>query len=115
MAMTGARRWVIVTGAGRGMGFAFAERFLAGDWGVLAMDLSADGLAQLQAAHPDRADALLVAPVDVTDRAAVAAAITESGIGPSLHAAVTAAGIFPPTNLASYTEELFERIMRVNV
>lgn len=115
MAMTGARKWAIVTGAGRGMGFAFAERFLAGEWGVLAMDVSDEGLAQLQAAHPDRADALVTAPLDVTDRAEVAAAIEKSGVGGSLHAAVTAAGIFPPTTLANYTDELFERIMRVNV
>lgn len=109
------RKWAIVTGAGSGMGFAFAGKFLAEGWGVLAMDLSTEGLGRLKAAHAAREDALITASVDVVDRDAVAAAIDASGIGSRLWAAVTAAGIFPPTNLSNYTAEKFDRIMRVNV
>ncbi|MER5172380.1 MULTISPECIES: SDR family NAD(P)-dependent oxidoreductase [Thioclava] len=104
------KKWTIVTGAGSGMGQAFARRFIAAGWGVLAMDLSPEGLAALS---PQ--DGLITAVVDVADRAAVARAIKEAGIGPDLHAAVTAAGIFPPTTLADYTEEKFTKIMSVNV
>ena len=107
--------WAIVTGAGSGMGRAFAEKFLAEGWGVLAMDLSGEALGRLREAHAsDEAD-LIIAPLDVTDRAAVAEAIDASGVGPRLSAAITAAGIFPPTNLMTFTSEKFDRIMSVNV
>ena len=115
MTANGNPRWAIVTGAGSGMGRAFAEKFLAEGWGVLAMDLSGASLDALTEAYKDEDASLITATLDVTDRAAVAAAIEASGVGRWLHAAVTAAGIFPPTNLASFTAEQFDRIMRVNV
>lgn len=108
-------KWVIVTGAGSGMGRAFAEKFLAKGWGVLAMDLSGEGLGRLQEAYAGREASLIAATLDVTDRAAVADAIDKSGIGGQLSAAVTAAGIFPPTNLLTFTTDHFDRIMAVNV
>lgn len=114
MSTTQGRRWAIVTGAGSGMGRAFADKFLAEGWGVLAMDLSAEGLDRLQAAYAGK-EGLIAASLDVTDRSAVAEAIDTSGIGDRLSAAVTAAGIFPPTNLLTYTAETFDRIMGVNV
>lgn len=115
MAMTQARKWAIVTGAGSGMGRAFAEKFLSRGWGVLAMDMSAEGLGKLEQAQTGKAAGLIAAMLDVTDRAAVADAIDGSGIGGQVHAAVTAAGIFPPTNLLTFTDQHFDRIMRVNV
>lgn len=108
-------KWAIVTGAGSGMGRAFADRFLDKGWGVLAMDLSGEGLVRLQDAYAGMEASLIVATLDVTDRAAVGEAIEKSGIGGSLWAAVTAAGIFPPTNLQTFTAEHFDRIMGVNV
>jgi 3-oxoacyl-[acyl-carrier protein] reductase len=115
MSTTQGRKWAIVTGAGSGMGRAFAEKFLAEGWGVLAMDLSGEGLDRLKEAQADREIPLITTSLDVTDRAAVADAIDASGIGAGLSAAVTAAGIFPPTNLSTFTAEKFDRIMRVNV
>lgn len=115
MSTTQGRKWVIVTGAGSGMGRAFAEKFLAEGWGVLAMDLSGEGLGRLQEAHAGKEVELMTASLDVTDRTAVAVAIDGSGIGDRLSAAVTAAGIFPPTNLLTFTAEKFDRIMGVNV
>lgn len=109
------QKWVIVTGAGSGMGRAFAEKFLAKGWGVLAMDLSGEGLGRLHTAHAGREVSLIAATLDVTDRSAVADAIDKSGIGDRLSAAVTAAGIFPPTNLLTFTADHFDRIMGVNV
>jgi 3-oxoacyl-[acyl-carrier protein] reductase len=108
-------KWAIVTGAGSGMGRSFAEKFLAEGWGVLAMDLSGEALDALREAHAGEDASLILAPLDVTDRTAVAGAIEASGIGGWLHAAVTAAGIYPPTNLSNFTAERFARIMNVNV
>ena len=115
MTATEKLKWAIVTGAGSGMGRAFAEKFLAEKWGVLAMDLSRDSLDALQAAHAGEDVSLVLAPLDIVDRAAVAEAIDGSGIGDWLYAAVTAAGIYPPTNLSNFTAEQFTRIMNVNV
>lgn len=115
MSTTQDRKWAIVTGAGSGMGRAFAEKFLAEDWGVLAIDLSGEGLARLKEAQVDREVGLITAVLDVTDRAAVADAIDRSGVAAALYAAVTAAGIFPPTNLQTFTADHFDRIMGVNV
>src|SRR4051794_38879772 len=72
MAADGERVWLI-TGASRGLGRAFAEAALAaGDTVVLAArDLTA--LEQTAATAPERT---LVLALDVTDRAAVSAAVT---------------------------------------
>lgn len=113
-----APRWAIVTGAGSGMGKAFAEKFLAEGWGVLAMDRSAEALETLEAEQAPRAGGdvgVITAAVDVVDREAIARAIDDSGIAPWLTSAVTAAGIYPPTNLATFTAAHFERVMGVNV
>ena len=59
----------IITGAGSGMGYASAERFLAEGGDVVAIDIRDDGLAQLRAAHGD--EHLLTLTCDVADQAAV--------------------------------------------
>jgi len=115
MTATEKPKWAIVTGAGSGMGRSFAEKFLAEKWGVLAMDISREALDALQEAHAGEDISLITAPLDIVDRAAVADAIDASGIGDWLCAAVTAAGIYPPTNLSNFTAEQFSRIMNVNV
>ncbi len=115
MTATDRPKWAIVTGAGSGMGRAFAEKFLAEKWGVLAMDLSQEALDALQQTHTGEDAPLVTTALDVVDRDAVAHAIDSSGIGGWLYAAVTAAGIYPPTNLATFTAERFNQIMNVNV
>lgn len=112
MSQTSADTWAIVTGAASGIGEAVAKRFLRGGWGVLAMDLAGEALRTLEAEHRNR---VIPAVVDVVDREAVAAAIDASGIASRLAAAVTAAGIYPPTNLLTFTDDLFHRIFDVNV
>ncbi|MEW2412835.1 SDR family NAD(P)-dependent oxidoreductase [Streptomyces sp. NPDC046866] len=68
------RVWFI-TGAGRGLGRAFADAALeAGDRVVIAARTAAP-LEELAAAHPGR---VLPLPVDVTDRGAVFAAVAEA-------------------------------------
>jgi 3-oxoacyl-[acyl-carrier protein] reductase len=66
----------IITGAGSGMGYAAAERFLAEGGNVVAVDLRPDGLARLEETHGS--DALLTRTLDVTDAAGVQALVDET-------------------------------------
>tara|TARA_R110002020_G_scaffold65413_8_gene172795 strand:- start:2655 stop:3419 length:765 start_codon:yes stop_codon:yes gene_type:complete len=68
-ATAGSRRIAVVTGAGRGIGEAIAERLVADDWYVVALDRDADTVGAVVARlGAERAEAHAV---DVTDRAAV--------------------------------------------
>jgi NAD(P)-dependent dehydrogenase (short-subunit alcohol dehydrogenase family) len=69
--VTDARVWLI-TGASRGLGLAFAQAALERGDRVVAASRTAGGLDDLAAAHPGR---LAAVRVDVTDRAAVHAAL----------------------------------------
>jgi NAD(P)-dependent dehydrogenase (short-subunit alcohol dehydrogenase family) len=95
----------IVTGAASGMGRACAERFVAEGWQVAALDL----------ADADVGGAL-TASVDVTDAAAVTAAIERvvAELG-APKAVVNAAGVYPPSTLETATTELYRRTFDVNV
>jgi NAD(P)-dependent dehydrogenase (short-subunit alcohol dehydrogenase family) len=68
---TSPRTWLI-TGASRGLGRAFAEVALEAGDAVVATARKPEQLDDLVAAHPDRARAVAL---DVTDRAAVLAAV----------------------------------------
>ena len=104
------RSSVLVTGAASGMGLAVAERFRDEGWFVVALDRDADALRTTAGSWTGSAHREIV--TDVTDRAALAAAL--DGVGP-LTAVVNAAGIYPPTTLADYDEETYRRIFDVNV
>jgi NAD(P)-dependent dehydrogenase (short-subunit alcohol dehydrogenase family) len=95
----------VVTGAASGMGRACAERFVAEGWRVAALDR----------ADADVGGALAVA-VDVTDAAAVTAAIERvvAELG-APKAVVNAAGVYPPSTLQTATTELYRRTFDVNV
>ncbi len=95
----------LVTGAASGMGRACVERFTAEGWQTVGFDLSAaDGAASLDLA------------VDITDAAAVSAAVERAvtEIGPP-KALVNAAGVYPPSTLETATVELYRRTFDVNV
>jgi 3-oxoacyl-[acyl-carrier protein] reductase len=97
----------VVTGAASGMGFATAEMYLARGWHVLGVDLTAD----LGIAHP----ALTPLPVDIRDVEAVTAAIDSYAPDQGIDAVANIAGVYPPTTLETYTEDLYRRIFDVNV
>src|SRR3712207_1702923 len=99
----------VVTGAASGMGAAVAERFVGEGWRVLALDADSAGLAAVQSRLGDR---LVPRTVDGRARAAVEAAL--QGTGP-VRALVNAAGIYPTSTLADFTEEGYRRIFDVNV
>jgi NAD(P)-dependent dehydrogenase (short-subunit alcohol dehydrogenase family) len=95
----------ILTGAASGMGRACAERFVAEGWQVAALDRAEAEL-----------DGALAVAADVTDPAAVAAAVERvvSELG-APKALVNAAGVYPPSTLETATAELYRLTFDVNV
>lgn len=100
----------LVTGVASGMGQATAVMFLGHGWRVIGLDSCPD--AGLD--HPH----LTPVTVDVRDDAAVtdaiAGAMSEVATG-LIDAVVNVAGVYPPTTLATYTEDDFRVIFDVNV
>ena len=97
----------VVTGAASGMGFAAAEMYLARGWRVLGVDVTPD----LGIDHP----ALTPLAVDIRDGDAVTAAIASGVPEGGIDAVANIAGVYPPTTIETYTEDLYRRIFDVNV
>ena len=105
----------LVTGAARGIGFAVARRFLAEDWRVALLDIERELLdgAVAALANPD---ATLALHCDVSDAAAVAAAIAsvDRRFG-RLDALVNNAGIAVFAPLLETSDEDWSRVLAVNL
>lgn len=86
------------------MGQATAAMFLERGWRVLGVDLSAD----LGIDHP----ALTTLQVDIRDADAVADSLAVHG---EIDAVANIAGVYPPTTIDTYTDELFRTIFDINV
>jgi 3-oxoacyl-[acyl-carrier protein] reductase len=101
---------VVITGAGSGMGRSTAERFLGEGWTVIALDIAPVEI-------PEKPGRVLSAVVDVRDRKAVADALAElvPQAGGTVEALANVAGIYPPTTLETYTDELYRRVFDINV
>lgn len=102
----------LVTGAGSGMGLATARRYLDDGWTVIGLDASALALA---AAAAELGQGFVPLVADVTDGPALATALAAAAEGLTLRAVVNAAGIYPPSTLADYTDAVFHRVFDVNV
>ena len=97
----------VVTGAASGMGYATAEMYLARGWRVIGVDITPDlGI---------RHDGLTPLAVDIRDVDATAAGIASAVSDSSIDAVANVAGVYPPTTIETYTEELYRRIFDVNV
>jgi 3-oxoacyl-[acyl-carrier protein] reductase len=103
---------VVVSGAASGMGAAVAARFAAEGWRVLALDVDVAGLERL---HAELGDQLIPLTVDIRSRSAVEAALEGVPDPGWVRAVVNAAGIYPTSTLADYTEDGYRRIFDVNV
>ncbi len=105
------RVWII--GASYGIGAALAERLAADGKEVWASARSADKLAALAEKHPGRIHAL---PLDVTDKAAVRAALAsiEAASGPP-DAVVLNAGTHQPVAAKDFTTDGLRQVMELNV
>ena len=97
----------VVTGAASGMGHATAEMYLARGWRVLGVDLTPD----LGIDHA----ALTALAVDIRDGEATTTAIAAHVPAGGIDAVANVAGVYPPTTIDSYTEDLYRRIFDVNV
>ncbi len=106
-------RVAIVTGASRGLGRAAVEALVAEGVRVVAAARSADALAELVAAAPERVRA---APVDVTDRAAVAGLVEVAleAFG-RLDVVVNNAGAFPAGRFEAMDQATWDHTFEVNV
>lgn len=108
-----ARRTAVVTGATRGIGLAIA-RALAPDYLVIMIARSAD---DLQAAARDLGDAAYALPCDLTDVAAMSAAVEQiramTGGAPDL--LVNNAGLFKLSTLESTSPDDFAASLDVNL
>jgi NAD(P)-dependent dehydrogenase (short-subunit alcohol dehydrogenase family) len=108
-------RVAFVTGAASGIGLAVAEHLVAEGWRVAAADRDAGQLAVVAERHPDRAE-LLTLLLDVTDEAAVEAAMTlaTDALGP-ITGVVNSAGIAADVPALDTPVDLYRRILDVNV
>lgn len=99
----------IVTGTSSGMGSATAQLLLTKGWTVLALDRTPGAL--------DAASGELRSyEVDVTDRDQVRAAVRD-GVGREDRVDLVAnvAGVYPPSTLETFTEDLYRHVFDVNV
>jgi len=109
MSAVAPRSTAVVTGAASGMGRSAAEALVKEGWQVLALDRVA---TQYEVAG----ETVRTVPVDVTRRDEVAAAI-KAHLHPdsALRLVANIAGIYPPSTLADFTEDLYRRVFDVNV
>ena len=108
---------VLVTGAGRGIGRAIAERFAGAGSVVAANDIDPQTAAGTAAAITDAGGTAMAVPADVSDSARVSdmvdAIMAEHG---RIDVLVNNAGIVSPTlHFFEATEEWWRRIIDVNL
>lgn len=109
------RKVALVTGAARGLGLAAATRFLDDDWHVALLDVLGDALRAAVEAL-DRADAAMAIEADVSDPAAVQAAVEQvhRQFG-RIDALVNNAGIAVFKPMLDVTLDEWQRVLAVNL
>src|SRR6516162_3487028 len=109
------QRVALVTGAARGIGLATARKFLAEGWRVALLDIEGELLARAMA-EIGRGDETLALTCDVSDAAAVRAAIETIGqrFG-RLDALVNNAGIAVFAPLMETSDGDWSRVLEVNL
>jgi NAD(P)-dependent dehydrogenase (short-subunit alcohol dehydrogenase family) len=112
---SGPKKVALVTGAARGIGLAAAARFAEDGWRVAMLDILGDTL-RAAAKTLDRADETLALEADVSDPAAVQAAVEQARqkFG-RIDALVNNAGIAVFKPMLDVTLEEWQRVMAVNL
>ncbi|WP_105384482.1 SDR family NAD(P)-dependent oxidoreductase [Neorhizobium alkalisoli] len=108
-------RSVVVTGAGSGIGLSTAELLIEAGWHVVAADRDASALERLGERLANR-NAITLAPLDVTDEAAVEQLADRCRLlDAPLAALVNSAGIAANVRFADTTTDMLRKIYEVNV
>jgi NADP-dependent 3-hydroxy acid dehydrogenase YdfG len=106
----------LVTGASSGIGEAVAHRLAAEGHHVVAAARRTDRLAALAARTADLPGTVEPAPLDVTDRAAVAALVDRIVAGHGrLDVLINNAGVMPLSRLDALLTDEWDRMIDVNV
>ena len=106
----------VVTGAGRGIGSAIAERLAEAGAAVLVVDVSLENAQSVaeaieRAGGKARAHAADVSVIAEADRAMAAAVEAFGGVD----ILVNNAGVFPPSTVMDLTEEVWDRTVDINL
>jgi NAD(P)-dependent dehydrogenase (short-subunit alcohol dehydrogenase family) len=108
-------RSVVVTGAGSGIGLSTTELLIEAGWHVVAADRDALALERLGERLANR-NAITLAPLDVTDEAAVERLADRCRLlDAPLAALVNSAGIAANVRFADTTTDMLRKIYEVNV
>lgn len=110
--MNASRQVAVVTGGAQGIGLAIVERLAEDGFAVLAIDRNVAALEREQNRLAGRGLAVTARAADVTDRAAIKAALDEQ---PRVDVAVCAAGVYWPKTFRDGTEDDFRRMYEVNL
>ncbi len=108
----------IVVGAARGIGAAVAERLAGRGVAVVGYDRDGAALKETAAAFAKKGLTLGTQAVDITDEAAVAAAIEQTRADhPGIHILVNCAGITGKTGIPAHEVEAanFEAVLSINL
>ncbi len=108
----------IVTGGSRGIGFATADKFLTEGAKVIITastpESAQKGAAKLQQLHPDSVVAGIAPDLSSLDSVREAFGKVAAQYG-AIDILVNNAGVSESTPFASYTEELYDKVMDLNV
>ena len=111
-----AARVAVVTGGGSGMGRAICRRLAAAGHAVAVLDIDGDATERVAKEVESDGGRAIPVPVDVSDRAAVDAAMDEArgAFGP-VGILVTSAGIEGFVSFLDISVEAWERMLAVNL
>lgn|SRR5699024_7027577 len=102
------KKWAIVTGSSSGMGLSVAHRLIDDGWHVLGLDVDEPALQS--------SDRFQTVSVDIRNRAAISQCLQDKLLpNDAVSLVANIAGVYPPSTLDSFTEDLYRKIFDINV